>query len=1052
MAEPIPRSLIPMTGPEPTTRDVDLNALREVVAEHTALLRNRIRRRVVHHDDVEEILQDTLTCAIASVASLRDPDALRPWLLTIAERTIMDRRRAAMRHPRPESLMHEVADHDQASQVERGTESLEFWQLVSGLLQSLPSDLREAGRRHFLLGDSLHAISTALGRTKSTIQARIVRVRAALAAMLARSGYAASAHMLDVGIPHPADGGASLLPPPRSAAFKFAIAGVAILGAAVAALLAVSLWSSGTRPAQASEARAIAIAQTAPVVAANQSHTDPTAMAHGRRPYDPDPEVLIHGRVVDADSGLPIAAATVVAYDYLYQRDLTHEQSDEQGLFRIEATRGQIRPFEVYVESPRDRGYGRVRLGAIVPEPAERTVQMLPAIDVLLTVSKSQYAILPLEAVEVSVVAVQAGDHDVPDGMFRELLPPRHSILATVPVGGSVRDIRLRQLPQTELGFLMRAPDGRCWFGYTDQASQNLGTDAVTGDSTARRKRDCTIALYTGDWYLINPRSTSWDVRRSLCNPEDVCSYSSDPILTDVLSGLCDAGWHGARDSIDLADEDQTAPATAFHGIANLLPEIADPISPAESARLRLDLGALAPTNTQSQDSVLIVVRQANWLGSIVGFRAAHSGEVLTLDPLPTGESLVIEITRPPFQQTIHRSWLQIPRSDRGRTIDLAATTKSVLVHASYGRMPREGCSAGLAMHSAQGIASHGDQEIQAQTDKAGNAKLSVANLTRYSMSVNADLPGAKVSVAEDGDLSREHNATHEFDFQIGFKLRIREGGDLLTIGDDRQLRVEGVVIGERRVSFSETFGACNDGLVVVSPGVAGVVNARLCRKVPGIDQCWIPVQTLRATSATLDANQAPIEVHLATPSTIAGRVALRFTDESGPLAAESLALELQVAPPAFNDQGLQTTIDWSAVAWSGRDGSANIEIPLALQGARLKIRTQDHLLALAEVPPLFANGIAPLAIRLVRGREVVFAEQPEGEREPIGCGLRNGDTVAYVGNRAVSCRSEWEAALAAADTDAPLSLGIRRGDALQYLILPPPWRRFLRGLKTMAR
>ena len=93
----------------------------------------------------DDVFQETMLAALAAYPSLRDPEAVRPWLLRIAARKAVDAFRAGARAPVP------VADPEAAGLVgvESGPEppDEELWACVL----ALPTKQRQAVALRFLL-------------------------------------------------------------------------------------------------------------------------------------------------------------------------------------------------------------------------------------------------------------------------------------------------------------------------------------------------------------------------------------------------------------------------------------------------------------------------------------------------------------------------------------------------------------------------------------------------------------------------------------------------------------------------------------------------------------------------------------------------------------------------------------------------------------------------------------------------------------------------------------------------------------------------------------
>lgn len=66
-----------------------------------------IRRLLVSHDDAQDVLQDTLIKVFRSFSSLKDPNALKPWIYRIATNEAI---RAVQRNRMPRELLDRIDD------------------------------------------------------------------------------------------------------------------------------------------------------------------------------------------------------------------------------------------------------------------------------------------------------------------------------------------------------------------------------------------------------------------------------------------------------------------------------------------------------------------------------------------------------------------------------------------------------------------------------------------------------------------------------------------------------------------------------------------------------------------------------------------------------------------------------------------------------------------------------------------------------------------------------------------------------------------------------
>src|SRR5919106_4246748 len=95
----------------------------------------------VGRDRADDVAQETMLAALAAYPSLRDPSAVRPWLLRIAARKAIDLFRASARAPVP------VQEPDSGTDPEPDLPDDELWERV----RALPQKQRQAVALRFVL-------------------------------------------------------------------------------------------------------------------------------------------------------------------------------------------------------------------------------------------------------------------------------------------------------------------------------------------------------------------------------------------------------------------------------------------------------------------------------------------------------------------------------------------------------------------------------------------------------------------------------------------------------------------------------------------------------------------------------------------------------------------------------------------------------------------------------------------------------------------------------------------------------------------------------------
>lgn len=142
-------------------------------AAHVALLQEHLSAVLAvclvytrNRHEAEDLSQDTLLRATANIERLRDPQAMRAWILQIARRLCMNylSRKKSM-EPLPAEIFAPAETND--VDVER----------LHLALADLPEEYREPIRLHYLKEMSCAAIGEALGITEGAVRVRLTRGR-----------------------------------------------------------------------------------------------------------------------------------------------------------------------------------------------------------------------------------------------------------------------------------------------------------------------------------------------------------------------------------------------------------------------------------------------------------------------------------------------------------------------------------------------------------------------------------------------------------------------------------------------------------------------------------------------------------------------------------------------------------------------------------------------------------------------------------------------------------------------------------------------------------
>jgi RNA polymerase sigma factor (sigma-70 family) len=124
-------------------------------------------------DDAEDVFQEVFARVYEKLDTLRDDDAIRPWIAQLTRRLAIDRLRGAGReHPSDE----EFEPPDAVDTLATLDEALSVHQALS----ALPENCQEILDRFFARDESYKTIGDALGLPSGTIASRISRCLAKL--------------------------------------------------------------------------------------------------------------------------------------------------------------------------------------------------------------------------------------------------------------------------------------------------------------------------------------------------------------------------------------------------------------------------------------------------------------------------------------------------------------------------------------------------------------------------------------------------------------------------------------------------------------------------------------------------------------------------------------------------------------------------------------------------------------------------------------------------------------------------------------------------------
>ena len=170
-----------------TKSEVPLVFWKEAYEEHGAAVLSFLNSRLRSRDEAEDLLQETFIRAIRAGSALRDDTRVKPYLLTIAYRLIVDK----SRRKAPLLLLDLVDEPDGVAEAADENPSPEETAHVSVLtsrigevLETLPAPLAAAFRLAVLEQKSYREIGDLQGWTLSQVRVNVYRARQKVIATL----------------------------------------------------------------------------------------------------------------------------------------------------------------------------------------------------------------------------------------------------------------------------------------------------------------------------------------------------------------------------------------------------------------------------------------------------------------------------------------------------------------------------------------------------------------------------------------------------------------------------------------------------------------------------------------------------------------------------------------------------------------------------------------------------------------------------------------------------------------------------------------------------
>jgi RNA polymerase sigma-70 factor, ECF subfamily len=154
----------------------DLHAQAAFFERYAPAVERLITRLIGFDRELPDILQEVFVHALASIHGLRNPAALRPWLLSIAthcaRRTLRSRSRRAWLHlfvDADEEALHEPAARSP------DPEAAETVRAVYAVLRAMPADDRIVFALRYIEGMELSEVAIAVSVSLATVKRRLRR-------------------------------------------------------------------------------------------------------------------------------------------------------------------------------------------------------------------------------------------------------------------------------------------------------------------------------------------------------------------------------------------------------------------------------------------------------------------------------------------------------------------------------------------------------------------------------------------------------------------------------------------------------------------------------------------------------------------------------------------------------------------------------------------------------------------------------------------------------------------------------------------------------------
>lgn len=158
-------------------------ALEELLRRNWAWLRAVVAATVANPDWVDDIMQDVCLKVIDKIATLKEPERIRPWLAAIARNQAITALRQSAKQNR---LSAQLVLHAPPPAVQRSSDQwlCDAGQALWSALEKLPEKYRQVFILKYAHDMGYHQIAEVLDIPFTTVQIRLVRSRRMLLEML----------------------------------------------------------------------------------------------------------------------------------------------------------------------------------------------------------------------------------------------------------------------------------------------------------------------------------------------------------------------------------------------------------------------------------------------------------------------------------------------------------------------------------------------------------------------------------------------------------------------------------------------------------------------------------------------------------------------------------------------------------------------------------------------------------------------------------------------------------------------------------------------------